>query len=182
MIRRQVLMFLGMMPILSVQKPANGQPGNDMTVYYLGRVNCQRCDSAVEERGEIRRGVGLHPAEMWLIDAECTACCAKYVGWVHPGPEEKYGNGRAERKLVADHGFYDLSYRGTFTDNPGSEDLPWFWSQESIAGFHKHWSECETIGVPIERRPRIIQMEPTPGNLRALDERMQQEIKVQCGI
>jgi hypothetical protein len=39
----------------------------------------------------------------------------------------------------------------------------------------KLWKEAEAYGIPIEKRPMIIQMEPTPANLRALEKRILRE-------
>jgi hypothetical protein len=78
---------------------------------------------------------------MLCADASCTVCGAKYTAWVGP-TADGYGMGPAARQIAAECGFYDLSYRSTFNDEPGPKDLP----KKKVkvfrvvqVGWRRHW-------------------------------------------
>jgi hypothetical protein len=89
----------------------------------LCRTNCRTCESEVIVCGVPYRGSGLYQEGMWIADAICTVCETKYTAWIGPS-QGSYGGRECDRRLLADHGFYDLSYRSTFNDEPGTDDLP----------------------------------------------------------
>jgi hypothetical protein len=53
---------------------------------------------------------------MSVANADCVICGAKYLAWCSAG----YGCHMGDTV----HPFYDLSYRSTFDDEPGREDIP----------------------------------------------------------
>ncbi len=89
----------------------------------LCRTDCRTCESKVEICGIPYRGDGTYQEGLWIADAVCTVCGTKYTAWVGP-TRDGYGARDLDRQLVRDHGFYDLSYRSTFNDEPGADDLP----------------------------------------------------------
>lgn len=86
----------------------------------LARTNCRTCDSKV-----ILCGIPYQTdySGMWVANAKCEVCETKYLAWIGP-TNDTYGGRDIDRMLVRDHGFYDLSYRSTFNDEPGKDDLP----------------------------------------------------------
>jgi len=93
----------------------------------IGQRNCYFCPSPVvlkeAERPVNERDVGGYYTEyegMLVADAECPACLAKYLAWV-TGPK-----GSSWNSLPREEGqtHVDLSFRSTFNDEPGEEDLP----------------------------------------------------------
>lgn len=46
------------------------------------------------------------------------------------------------------------------------------WRPEEIEAAHKIWDDCNLAGVPLEKRPMILQQEPTVANLSALEEKI----------
>lgn len=66
-----------------------------------------------ELREETYGGQGWHVTGR---DATCEDCGAKYFAWIADS------DGR-DRRLNED-GFYDLSYRSSFNDEPGIDDIP----------------------------------------------------------
>ncbi len=76
----------------------------------LARTDCQTCESKVEVTG-----LPYVKDRIVVCDAECTVCHTKYTAWLH-------GTGRGQHDL--DQPFYDLSYRSTFNDEPGEDDVP----------------------------------------------------------
>jgi hypothetical protein len=80
---------------------------------------------------ETRDGYGF--ADMIAAHASCVDCKAKYLAWVNLADCVGYGSwymqkhGRNGKHLDNDgneRGFYDLSFRSTFNDEPGPEDMP----------------------------------------------------------
>lgn len=91
----------------------------------LGRTNCRQCDGPVGVTGVQYRYETPGPAQgMWVADADCQACGARYTAWIGPTPDGPYGSRQTDQFLLAAHGFYDLSYRSTFNDEPGPDDVP----------------------------------------------------------
>lgn len=77
--------------------------------------------SAEDARAYLNEFRGLRVA-----DAECAWCRTKYLAWVSPQRVHRYWPFRAGHDMDPDgaDGFYDLSYRSTFDDEPGEADLP----------------------------------------------------------
>jgi hypothetical protein len=90
-------------------------------------LECHRCKAPkVSIVGPTRRGTredfGRYAQEymgMAVADAECPRCQAKYLAWVSNLP---YAGERAW--ALGEYGYQDLSYRSTFNDEPGPDDLP----------------------------------------------------------
>jgi hypothetical protein len=62
--------------------------------------------------------------------AECPQCGARYLGWIEGEPLNRCADLENGRRPLFGH-FFDLSYRSTFNDEPGSGDLPpWQGSNE----------------------------------------------------
>lgn len=63
-------------------------------------------------------------AGMLVANADCLACGAKYLGWV-TWPDRIH---KLHGSLYGDdpQGLVDMSFRSTFNDEPGPEDLPDF--------------------------------------------------------
>lgn len=93
----------------------------------LGRVDCARCEEKVVLTSGWRVKSDPQPGVngMTVADAECQTCHARYTAWIKPSPEEyNYGSRQFDLNQVAEYGFYDLSYRSTFNDEAGPDDLP----------------------------------------------------------
>jgi hypothetical protein len=92
----------------------------------LGQTNCRRCGSRVVICGPIyRRPADARSSPSMLVaNADCTVCQARYTAWLGPSSEHDYGASSQARDLIVQHGFYDLSYRDSFNDEPGDGDLP----------------------------------------------------------
>lgn len=90
----------------------------------LARTDCRQCDGVVKLVGVPRRQFVGTDWSIWAADAECVACDAQYAAWIGPTPDGDYGSRMTDKLLLADHGFYDLSYRSTFNDEPGPTDIP----------------------------------------------------------
>lgn len=81
----------------------------------LSMTDCRTCGSEVQV-------TGLPYVKEWattrvvVCDAECTVCHTKYTAWLNGT-----GGGHHHDR---EKPFYDLSYRSTFNDEPGEEDLP----------------------------------------------------------
>jgi hypothetical protein len=63
-------------------------------------------------------------AGMLVAHAECKECCAQYLAWMMKRAKAWYGD-TGER--IGDDGRllpFDLSFRSTFNDEPGADDLP----------------------------------------------------------
>lgn len=92
----------------------------------LCRTGCPCCDGQpvlTETPRPIREdeaGAYYHEYQgMMVAEAECPDCHAKYLAWVT-------GHVHCDRMRWAAQGlpYVDLSYRSTFNDEPGPEDLP----------------------------------------------------------
>lgn len=59
----------------------------------------------------------------WVCDATCSVCEARYSAWMGPCADG-YGARQYDLESVREHGFYDLSWRTTFNDEPGHTDRP----------------------------------------------------------
>ena len=59
---------------------------------------------------------------LWVANADCPDCEAKYLAWMSNWPPYEFGHHshvpRTPRFIS------DLSFRSTFNDEPGEEDLP----------------------------------------------------------
>jgi hypothetical protein len=42
------------------------------------------------------------------------------------------------------------------------------YTPEQQGRLHEMWKDAEALGLPLEKRPKVIQKEPTPYNLRML--------------
>lgn len=98
----------------------------------LGRTDCDRCGLSDFTLGEVYSLPDDHWCcpSMEVRDVTCKVCGAAYTGWAGPvgglGPfgGPTYGAAEWEKAEVERLGFYDLSYRSTFNDEPGEEDVP----------------------------------------------------------
>lgn len=87
---------------------------------------------------------------LWVADAECVDCKTKYTAWVGPA-EGNYGRRVIDINLIEEHGFYDLSYRSTFNDEPGKEDIPLAKVETfRVVRIHKSNGDHHDIWYPIE--------------------------------
>lgn len=92
----------------------------------LCQIECAVCGAepitlCEDGRPITKREAGVYFREyegMLVADAECPDCQARYLAWVKPAPGHKETFGYWE------YGYYDLSYRSTFNDEPSDEDLP----------------------------------------------------------
>lgn len=100
----------------------------------LAQTVCYFCDGAVrlEEEGrpitkaeagpyyETTGGYGF--AGMVVANATCVDCEASYLAWIDQSRCDGYGaHPQTDRQGL---GFYDLSFRQTFNDEPGPLDMP----------------------------------------------------------
>jgi hypothetical protein len=93
----------------------------------LGQRDCRFCPSKVV-LVELPRAIASEDAGVYYKDyggmlvanAHCPACLAKYLAWVTGPPGSNWNN------LPKDEGqtHVDLSFRSTFNDEPGEDDLP----------------------------------------------------------
>ena len=93
----------------------------------IGQRDCYFCPSKVvlveEPRPVKQEDTGAYQSQyegMIVANAECPACLAKYLAWV-TGPAGSNWNS-LPREEGQTH--VDLSFRSTFNDEPGEEDLP----------------------------------------------------------
>ena len=49
-------------------------------------------------------------------------------------------------------------------------------ARDYVAKAHKIWEDCEAAGVPLEKRPMALQVEPTEANWRVLGERIMADL------
>lgn len=91
----------------------------------LAKRECSRCESKVAICGPIYRLPRDHFAcpDMLVADADCTVCQAHYTAWLGP-THDRIGTREHDLENVRCFGFYDLSYRASFNDEPGKGDLP----------------------------------------------------------
>jgi hypothetical protein len=102
----------------------------------LGRTDCYFCKNEVtlteSERPMTRddcggyyddRGDGYAYAGAIVAAAECKTCFAKYLAWIDASSCKGYGIHPSLHR--SEYGpFFDLSFRSSFNDEPGEEDLP----------------------------------------------------------
>ena len=53
------------------------------------------------------------------------------------------------------------------------------YSASELDFYHKLWEECEAEGIPLEKRPMMLQQEPTQANLDALGDRILADLGLQ---
>ena len=102
----------------------------------LCKTECDFCFGVVkldEQSREIRKeeaGIyyeahgGYGYAGMLCANATCSDCRAKYLAWISMEKCPGYGSWRDRE--IPERGFSDLSFRASFNDEPGEEDLPDF--------------------------------------------------------
>ena len=105
----------------------------------IGYARCKYCGSDVVLDGN------PHPAtpdEVWgeylgmiIENAECPECKAKYMAWRHW--EHRDTDYWANPDWAENKKIMDLSFRSSFNDEPGDDDLPDFVFEELIY-FVKH--------------------------------------------
>lgn len=112
----------------------------------LCRTDCDVCGAEPVTLGAIRRitkedaGRYFHEYQGMLVaDAECPDCNARYLAWVKPAP------GHRETHGFYGPIYYDLSYRSTFNDEPGPEDLPVPDVVEAAQRLMERWPEDEDV-------------------------------------
>lgn len=88
----------------------------------LSRTTCRTCDGQVilTDIPYVHR----HNAERIVVaNAECKDCGTRYLAWLNePDADRRFPVGH--RMDEHGGGFYDLSYRSTFNDEPGITDIP----------------------------------------------------------
>lgn len=102
----------------------------------LGRTNCYFCYGDVvlveKPREATRKDAGVYfdtspegygYRGMICAHAECEDCAAKYLAYVDMSKCPGFGHHYRPR-LHDDPAFFDLSFRSSFNDEPGEEDLP----------------------------------------------------------
>jgi hypothetical protein len=117
------------------------------------RLNTTKCVFCEGEVGSTEKPRRIRPAEagptfeqvqcLIVADAMCLACRAKYLGWIDaravvdgaPQPYARMGDS-----------IMDLSFRSTFSDEPGPDDMPLY----SVTWVPKlePWPVCERCGKP----------------------------------
>lgn len=90
---------------------------------------CEFCSADLkleeEPRPITREEAGVYFGEyegMLVAKAACPECEAKYLAWCKPRPDRASSLRLFGEDLL--RGFYDTSFRSTFDDEPGEEDLP----------------------------------------------------------
>ena len=90
----------------------------------IGSQCCSICAGAVCITSEARpitkgeaKGYFDEFKGMYVAEAQCKSCWAKYLAWVFPATSRKLGYRRRCRE-----GFYDLSFRHSFNDEPSDKD------------------------------------------------------------
>lgn len=93
----------------------------------LDKTICAICSCAVEITGApYVKQFPLGPAEeagyltVVVADAECKVCGAKYSAWLNEPHRQK----SVAHRMHPTGGFYDLSFRASFNDEPGEGDAP----------------------------------------------------------
>lgn len=76
---------------------------------------------------------------MLVANAECELCEAKYLAWC----SERTGMSPTE------DGVCDLSFRSTFNDEPGADDMPKYKITRHVSHTKEPWPTCEKCGKPI---------------------------------
>lgn len=124
----------------------------------LGRTSCRFCGGAVtllERPRAITRGdCGIYYDEheghsyqgAIVASAECVDCLAKYLAWVDLTKCVGYGR-HPYFAPSKDGAFFDLSFRSTFNDEPGEDDLPLH--EIKVVRLRKPWPTCAGCGKRI---------------------------------
>src|SRR5262249_49975882 len=96
----------------------------------LGRTDCYFCHGRVEldeaPRPITQKECRIYFDEyegMLVANAHCFDCDARYLAWVDEGPRIWYPPSAGERRGAEPGSFVDLSFRSTFDDEPGPDDL-----------------------------------------------------------
>lgn len=108
----------------------------------LGQRCCKICDGDVvmdePPRPATENDCGFYFSEyqpgFTVANSHCVVCDAKYLAWV----ELKGEIGHFKRHHGDDRLFVDLSFRSTFDDEPGPDDLP---TKEVLARLEVQWRE-----------------------------------------
>ncbi len=87
----------------------------------LARTDCRICTCAVKITGlPMVSNIAYDGLSIVFAHAECVACKAKYSAWLHSHSDQ----GRTSHRTDPTGIFYDLSFRSTFNDEPGKDDVP----------------------------------------------------------
>lgn len=94
----------------------------------LCSTECHRCNADSVKLDEAPRFIlpkeaGAYFDEydgMLVANATCPTCDARYLAWCSPAPGMRGWNDYERRE----YGYFDLSYRSSFNDEPGPGDLP----------------------------------------------------------
>lgn len=97
----------------------------------LCQTNCYWCDGEVKIVGSPYHLPDDHFSRpgMLAANADCIACGSHYTAWMGPSTKDKgdnYGARYIDMQLIQQFGFFDLSFRSTFNDEPGKTDVPPF--------------------------------------------------------
>jgi hypothetical protein len=88
----------------------------------LCRTDCKYCPGEVvlveQPRVLTPKEGGTYHTGMLAANAECSACLAQYLAWCSSPPGSNWETRNNEK------GFYDLSFRHSFNDEPSDRDLP----------------------------------------------------------
>jgi hypothetical protein len=127
----------------------------------IDRIDCVFCEGEVV-RTEKGRPITLEEcgsAQLFnkirtliVADAMCLACRAKYIAWIDA---RAVVDGQAIPYSRTGDSFMALSFRSTFSDEPGPDDMPEFsviWRPELTP-----WPRCERCGKP---RASAEELEP----------------------
>src|SRR5690348_11653005 len=130
-----------------------------MMALSLGKVVCHRCGGRVtrtDHQSETLEETDHRRPGMNISEAECARCGAKYWAWVTPAINDPiYGRRGIDRENVRQFGFYDLSFRSTFSDQPAMVDLP-------------PWHETnapDTTSTPKAPEPQVFHPSPLPESI-----------------
>jgi hypothetical protein len=115
----------------------------------LSRTNCCFCSGRIvlEERARhiTKDECGIYWDKyegLYVSNAHCFECEAKYLAWVEERTTS-YGLGsRYQASVIREFGFFDLSFRSTFNDEPGEDDLPKFKIEIVITRSRQPWPTC----------------------------------------
>lgn len=88
----------------------------------LGQTDCRLCTCPVKITGlpMVYELPNCDGESIVFAHAECVACKAQYSAWLHSHTDQ----GRTRHRTDPTGTFYDLSFRSTFNDEPGRDDVP----------------------------------------------------------
>lgn len=97
-----------------------------------GTAGCYACDGRLRVDGAAQSFTALFPASSMrgeygghdFVPLVCEDCEAKFLGWV----TRNTGAGEAEDGGIT---WYDVSWRSSFNDEPGPDDIP-KWDVETV--------------------------------------------------